>query len=486
MFIMYSKKAQGWTKHFDFILLDILSLQIAFVLAYMSRHGFVSPYSNAEYVNLAIVCILVDFAVLIGNKTMKNVLKRGLYKEFVKTLKQVFFVVVLMSLYMFTVKQAEVYSRVMFYLMAGYYALIAYLLRILWKKVVLRKKKNVVTAAMYFITTENRAERVMKRFYENNLENKMALGICLLDADRVGECIEGVPVNATADSVIGFLQDKWVDEIMISVPVAYPYPGALVSDLADMGLVVHVEMEQMDIEDWQRQTIQRVAGTTVRTLSMTLATPAQRAYKRMLDIIGGLVGCLLTGILTLIIGPMIYIKSPGPIFFKQTRVGKNGRQFKLYKFRSMYLDAEARKAELLAQNRIQSGLMFKLEYDPRIIGCEKLPDGRIKKGIGNFIRDYSLDEFPQFFNVLKGDLSLCGTRPPTVDEWAKYELHHRARLAIKPGITGLWQISGRSKITDFEQVVELDKKYIREWSMGLDFRILLQTIKVVLGKDGSM
>jgi lipopolysaccharide/colanic/teichoic acid biosynthesis glycosyltransferase len=219
---------------------------------------------------------------------------------------------------------------------------------------------------------------------------------------------------------------------------------------------------------------------------MTMATPLQSVLKRTLDVIGGLVGCCLTLILTVIIGPIIYIKSPGPIFFKQTRVGKNGKRFKLYKFRSMYLDAEARKAELMAQNRVQGGLMFKVDFDPRIIGCEKLPDGTIKKGIGNFIRDWSLDEFPQFFNVLKGDLSLCGTRPPTVDEWEKYELHHRVRLAIKPGITGLWQISGRSNITDFEQVVELDKKYIREWSMGLDFRILLQTIKVVLRKEGSM
>ena len=152
----------------------------------------------------------------------------------------------------------------------------------------------------------------------------------------------------------------------------------------------------------------------------------------------------------------------------------------------MYLDAEERKAELMKENRIADGMMFKLEFDPRIIGCEKRPDGSIKKGIGNFIRDYSLDEFPQFFNVLKGELSLCGTRPPTLDEWEKYDLHHRARLAIKPGITGLWQVSGRSDITDFEQVVELDKKYIREWSMGLDLRILMRTVKVVLFKEGSM
>jgi lipopolysaccharide/colanic/teichoic acid biosynthesis glycosyltransferase len=208
--------------------------------------------------------------------------------------------------------------------------------------------------------------------------------------------------------------------------------------------------------------------------------------KRGLDIIGGIIGCLLTLVLTVIIGPMIYIKSPGPIFFAQTRVGKNGKQFKMYKFRSMYLDAEERKAELMAENRVGSGLMFKLDYDPRIIGCKRLPDGTVKKGIGNFIRDYSLDEFPQFWNCLKGDISLVGTRPPTVDEWEKYELHHRARLAIKPGITGMWQVSGRSEITDFEQVVELDKKYIREWNFGLDIKLLLLTVKAVISKDGSM
>ena len=288
------------------------------------------------------------------------------------------------------------------------------------------------------------------------------------------------------DTVLKYLREIWVDEVFISLPQSGVYPAELIAAIADMGIVTHVEMEELDVEQWQHQTIQKIAGTTVRTVSMTMATPLQAAMKRTLDILGGLVGCAITCLLALILGPIIYISSPGPIFFAQTRVGKNGKKFKMYKFRSMYLDAEMRKAELMAQNRVQGGLMFKLDYDPRIIGCRKLPDGTVKKGIGNFIRDWSLDEFPQFFNVLKGDLSLCGTRPPTVDEWEKYELHHRARLAIKPGITGLWQVSGRSNITDFEQVVELDKKYIREWSMGLDFRILLQTVKAVFGREGSM
>ena len=152
----------------------------------------------------------------------------------------------------------------------------------------------------------------------------------------------------------------------------------------------------------------------------------------------------------------------------------------------MYVDAEERKKELMAQNRVKDGMMFKLDFDPRIIGSKMLPDGTVKKGLGNIIRDFSLDEFPQFWNVLKGDMSLVGTRPPTVDEWEKYELHHRARLAIKPGITGMWQVSGRSKITDFEEVVKLDTQYITHWSMGLDMRILFKTVAVVLGRDGSM
>ena len=122
-----------------------------------------------------------------------------------------------------------------------------------------------------------------------------------------------------------------------------------------------------------------------------------------------------------------------------------------------------------------NGFMFKMDNDPRII-----------KGIGSFIRKTSIDEFPQMWNVLKGDMSLVGTRPPTVDEFEKYDYHHKSRLAVKPGITGLWQVSGRSNITDFEQVVELDNTYIREWSLSLDLKILFRTVLVVLGKEGSV
>ena len=225
---------------------------------------------------------------------------------------------------------------------------------------------------------------------------------------------------------------------------------------------------------------------TVLTTTINTVTTKQMFLKRLLDIAGGLAGCMITLILSIFLAPAIYIKSPGPIFFSQERVGKNGKRFKMYKFRSMYMDAEERKKELMKENRVKDGMMFKLEWDPRIIGCKKLPDGTMKKGIGNYIRDFSLDEFPQFFNVLKGDMSLVGTRPPTIDEWEKYDLHHRARLAIKPGVTGMWQVSGRSNITDFEEVVNLDREYINRWSLGLDMKILFKTVLVVFKKEGSM
>jgi len=173
-----------------------------------------------------------------------------------------------------------------------------------------------------------------------------------------------------------------------------------------------------------------------------------------------------------VIGPLIKLESPGPLFFSQKRVGRNGRIFKIYKFRSMYADAERRKKELMEQNEM-NGLMFKMTDDPRITK------------IGKFIRKTSLDELPQFWNVLKGDMSLVGTRPPTVDEFQQYEWYHKRRLSMTPGLTGVWQVSGRSDITDFEEIVSMDVEYIKNWSLKRDIKIILKTIQVVLHSDGA-
>ncbi|WP_448167610.1 sugar transferase [Streptococcus hyointestinalis] len=214
---------------------------------------------------------------------------------------------------------------------------------------------------------------------------------------------------------------------------------------------------------------------TIETLTSSLNHIHYRSllFKRLCDIVFSLIGLVLTGLVAIIIYPIVRMQSKGPLIFKQKRVGKNGKVFEIFKFRSMYLDAEERKKELMAQNELTSDLMFKMDNDPRIFP------------FGQKMRNWSLDELPQFINVLKGDMSLIGTRPPTLNEYEKYELHHFKRLAMKPGITGMWQVSGRSNITDFEEVVALDLSYIKNWSVWLDIKIFLKTIKVVLVKEGS-
>ena len=264
-----------------------------------------------------------------------------------------------------------------------------------------------------------------------------------------------------------------MDEALFSIPTELALPDKMIKNFGIMGITIHIKLARV-ADDSSNQIVEKLEGYTVLSTSINMVSAGQLIFKRTMDICGGLVGMLLTGIIFIFVAPIIYIKSPGPIFFKQVRIGKNGKKFNIYKFRSMYMDAEERKKELMAQNDIKDGMMFKMDNDPRII-----------KGIGNFIRDYSLDEFPQFWNVLIGDMSLVGTRPPTVDEWERYEMHHRSRLAFKPGLTGMWQVSGRSNITDFEEVVRLDTEYIKKWSPGLDIMILFKTVAVVLGKVGS-
>lgn len=210
----------------------------------------------------------------------------------------------------------------------------------------------------------------------------------------------------------------------------------------------------------------------VLTTSMKIATNRQVFLKRCMDIAGSLVGLILMVIAFLVFAPFIKLQSPGPIFYAQTRIGKNGRRFKFYKFRTMIVGADDMKKDLMEHNEMQ-GLMFKMEEDPRIFP------------VGKVMRKFSIDELPQFWNVLKGDMSLVGTRPPTEDEFEQYELHHKARLGIRPGLTGMWQVSGRSDIKDFEEIVALDTQYISNWSLAMDIRILFRTVGVVLTGKGS-
>lgn len=454
---MYRKKSRGWYKHKDFILIDLACLFMALILAYLIRNGSVrNLFTLGIYRNVMIFVILVDLFLIILFESYKGVLRRGRYQELRSVIRQMILIELASGLYLFTVSGGHTFSRIILYLMGIFYVLLSYCTRIIWKKRLLHKMAEGGEHSLYIVTNYDLASKVIQNVKEHNYNRYNINGLILIDKDMTGKEIAGVPVVADLNNASSFICQQWVDEVFVNVDETYPYPQELIEELLEMGMPVHVNLAKVRSTPGQKQFVEAIGGYTVLTTTMNYATDRQALAKRVLDILGGLVGCFLTGIIFIFIAPAIYISSPGPIFFSQTRIGKNGKPFKMYKFRSMYMDAEERKAELMAQNKMSDGRMFKLDFDPRVIGNKILPDGTRKTGIGEFIRKTSLDEFPQFWNVLNGSMSLVGTRPILQDELRQYELHHRARIAIKPGITGMWQVSGRSDITDFEEVVRLD------------------------------
>lgn len=240
----------------------------------------------------------------------------------------------------------------------------------------------------------------------------------------------------------------------------------------EMGVTVRIVMNTYKAGAAQSY-VSSVGTYPVLTYHRVSLNTSSRAVKRLVDIVGSIIGILLASPFMMLVAIAIKIDSKGPIIFKQKRIGLNGRQFYMYKFRSMCIDAEERKKQLLRQNEVESGLMFKIKDDPRITR------------VGRFIRKTSLDELPQFYNVLLGNMSLVGTRPPTLDEVERYERSHWRRMSIKPGITGMWQVSGRSAITDFDEIVELDTEYIDKWNVLMDFRIMIKTVLQMFVRKGA-
>ena len=483
---MYKKTSKGWLKHVDFLILDLICLQLSFYIAYCIRHGLQNMYANKLYASMAVVLLLVDIVVGVIFENLHNVLKRGYWIEVVQTTKQVLEVFAMFTIYLVTVQNAEQFSRTVLYLTMGIYWILSYGVRLLWKAYLREHRKYVSKRSLLVVTKKDRLEALQAELGKEWYATFQIVGLAVVDADMAGQRVGEYGIIANADSVVEYVRTTWVDEVLIDIEPGDERVEKLIEQFLEMGTVTHFRVSQVVEASGRKLIVEKFGSGPVVTASINYASPRQLFMKRCLDILGGLVGCILTGILCIFLAPVIYIQSPGPIFFSQIRVGKNGKQFRLYKFRSMYMDAEERKAELMKQNKMSDGKMFKLDEDPRIIGSKFLPDGTYKKGIGNFIRDWSIDEFPQFYNVLKGDISLVGTRPPLVSEVEQYELRHCTRLAMKPGITGMWQVSGRSSIIDFDEVVKLDREYIESWSFGKDLKILFKTVVAVLRKDGAV
>lgn len=482
---MYKRYRQEWTKHLDFIIIDEISLQIAYLIAMWVRFGVVM-YSETIYKELAVVLFMIDFIVIMSLNTMHNVLKRGRFLELVETIKNCLAVFAFSIVFMYALKVSEDYSRILLFVTLILHIVISFFTRLLWKIVLQHTNINDSKKySMLAVLDPDLAEETLKVLTENHGDIYKVIGLVFTRKDKRKQ-VCGVPVVCEMDEASEYVCREWVDSVYVGVDKVTPRIDRFMEDCAQMTVPLHFAvsgLRHMGTHPFGN----RIAGMNVLTSAARYASPLEHAIKRGLDLVGGLFGSIAALIIIAIVGPIIKKQSPGPILYSQERIGRNGKKFKMYKIRSMHMNADQIKSELMDKNLSKDGYMFKLDFDPRVIGNTIDENGVIHRGIGDFIRRKSLDEFPQFFNVLIGQMSLVGTRPPTVDEWEKYKFHHRARLVCKPGITGLWQTSGRSKITDFEEVVKLDTRYINEWTLSTDVKLLFKTAWLVLaGDEGAM
>lgn len=479
---------KGYIKHIDFITIDFLILELSLFIASLIRlrgrwHEIFSP-SYKPFYSIEMVILFISFIIsIVITDSYKNILRNDFTVEFLNVIKQSFVIIICAIVFLYIIQLSSTSSRFIIFILFPVYAVLSLIARALRKK---RLRAKLATysenSSMVVLATSENVEEVVKDLSKDQFSGYIVRAAFLTDQKADAKDISGVPVLGDTSDLIDYTVHNWVDSVTLAID-DHDTIQKLKDEFEEMGITTHTIIAKINNND--SEYVERLGSYIVSSNSYRYIPLRQLFFKRLGDIIGGAIGCIFTLILMIVIGPIIYFNDPGPILFSQERVGKNGKSFKIYKFRSMYKDAEARKAELQKQNKMSDGMMFKMDDDPRIIGSEKKDKNGNPKGIGNFIRKTSLDEFPQFFNILKGDMSLVGPRPPTLDEWQKYSPHHRKRISVRPGLTGMWQVSGRSEITDFEEVVRLDSEYIDTWTNSLDIMILLKTFVTVLKHDGA-
>lgn len=455
------------------MLLDVILTIISFILAYYTRtfdifHKHGKLYDFEQYTWLLWVIIPTWPIILKQFGLYNGVIHGGIKKLIGALIKTVIVGSLILASAIFITKHA-LFSRLFvgFFIVYNFTFLLVEKLTL--RHLYMKKRDKVRGSRLALVSTD---EGVVKFLRLMELEEDIRVSIAgYFSIDNGRDTIEGIQCLGPIDWLGNYIKNQPIDEVIFILPKDYiseiePY----IADCEEMGITVHMLLDLYNLKI-SKTKVSYLGHIPLLTFYTVTLDEGALLLKRILDIIGAIVGLIITGILFVIFAPIIKKESPGPVFYSQPRVGKNGRVFKLYKFRSMYQDADERKKELEHLNMMK-GAIFKIEDDPRITK------------IGKFMRKYSLDEFPQFYNVLKGDMSLVGTRPPTLEEVEHYENWHRRRLSIKPGITGMWQVSGRNEIEDFDEIVALDVKYIDNWSIALDLKIIFKTIGAVFNKTG--
>jgi exopolysaccharide biosynthesis polyprenyl glycosylphosphotransferase len=318
------------------------------------------------------------------------------------------------------------------------------------------------------------AADIMRQLQKDASSGLVAVG-CLAsskaDLLNMSYCDDDVPCLGDAARIGGVVDELGIDTVVIaSTAFDHDVVAKIINDLRGHEVDIQLSAGLLDVST-SRILVRQVSGVPLITVKGVSFTSPKRFVKRTFDIgVGGLI--FIVGLpIWLLIALAIRLDSRGPVLFVQERVGRGGKKFGMFKFRSMTADAEVRLGELADANEA-TGPLFKIKSDPRVTR------------VGGLLRRYSIDEFPQLLNVLRGEMSLVGPRPPLPSEVGRYSAYHWRRLEVLPGMTGLWQVSGRSSLT-FEEMVRLDLFYIENWSVGFDMGLMLRTLPAVLGARGA-
>jgi len=468
------------------IFADLLILAVSFILAYFIRANIYhlykfdlfpsrvvmgTAYPLDSYLWLLLIILPVWYGLLSS---------QGLYESFrTKRLTEIVWIIVKTGFLATLITGTLIFILKLTYVSRIFVALfsaISVTLLSLEKVMLIQSFKHASPREdsykhLLVVGTGKRAEKFVQMVKQRPEWGIKIVGIIDDEPEKIGIDVSNIKVIGLLKDIPNLLHEKIIDEVVFIVPrlwLSRIEQSILSCEREGIKVSVAVDLFNFNIGKLQATDL---GGIPLMRLETTPGSPWELFIKRSLDIVVSLVGLVILAPLLLLITVVIKLNSPGPLFFKQERNGMNGRKFTLLKFRSMVLGAEKMQEELLALNEMD-GPVFKIKDDPRLTK------------IGKFMRKTSLDELPQLINVLKGDMSLVGPRPPIPGEVTNYKTWQRRRLSMRPGITCFWQISGRNEI-DFERWMKLDLKYIDNWSLGLDFKIFFKTIPVVLFGTGA-
>jgi len=454
------------------MLADLMLVAAAFFLGFFLRDSSVDFYPLAQYLWL-LAPILAIWAMLLNSFGVYDSFRTKNWQDFTVVLLRIAFVgfIVLAGvLYVFKISSvSRNFISFIFLYAAG---------MIIIEKIILMnffrffRRRGLNYRVLLIVGTGRRAEHFIGLARKHAEWGLRILGLVDEDKSKVGQTINGCTVIGSFDDFARILDNNVIDQVVFIIPRSW---FGKIEDMVSLceleGLKVSIAIDFFNFKiSHARQT--DLAGFPLITFESTPDKMWHLLVKRLADIFFSALGLVLSAPLFAVLAILIKATSDGPVFFRQARVGLNGRQFVFYKFRTMVKDAEEKQEQLLAHNEMK-GPAFKMANDPRMTK------------VGRFLRRTSLDELPQLWNVLKGEMSLIGPRPPLPSEVKKYEPWQRRKLSLRPGISCLWQVRGRNRINNFDDWMRLDLEYIDSWSLWLDVTIFLRTIPAVLSGSGA-